>query len=55
MRLNIKIDKDYQEPEALITTASMSDEVNRVVDFIKKADIQTPMIVGIKDNRITLL
>lgn len=33
----------------------MSDEVNRAVNFIKKADIQTHMISGIKYNRITLL
>ena len=38
MKLNIKIDTDVEEPEALITTARMTEEVNRVADFISGLD-----------------
>ena len=55
MRLKIKIDANYEDPEALITTARMTDEVNRIVDFISKSDSVTTIISGIKDDKVELL
>ena len=55
MKLNIKIDANVEEPEALITTARMTDEVNKVVDFISKLDEVTTVITGIKDDKVELL
>ena len=34
MKLNIKIDTSVEEPEALIITPRMSEEVNKIVDYI---------------------
>ena len=55
MRVNIKIDANYEEPEALITTARMTDEVNRIVDFISHSDAVTTIISGIKNEKVELL
>ena len=55
MQLSIKIDVNYEEPETVITTARMTDEVNRIVDFINQADTVTTIISGIKNNKIELL
>lgn len=55
MKLNIKIDANYKEPEALITTACMTEEVNRVVDFINKSNKSIIMISGIKDDKVELI
>lgn len=55
MRINIKIDADFEEPEALITTASMTDEVNRVIDFINRSEEAATAISGFKDDKVTLL
>lgn len=55
MKLNIKIDTNMEEPEALITTSRMTEEVNRVVDFISKLDDVTTVISGIKDDKVELL
>lgn len=55
MRLNIKIDENFEEPEALITTARMTDEVNRIVAFISKSNDATTIISGIKDDKVELL
>lgn len=55
MNLNIKIDNNVKEPEVLITTASMTDEVNRVVDFVNSLDSVTTVISGMKDEKIELL
>lgn len=55
MNLNIKIDKKVEEPELLITTASMTDEVNRVVDFVNTLDAVATVISGMKDEKIELL
>lgn len=35
MRLRIEIDANCEEPETLITTARMTDEVNRIRRFYK--------------------
>lgn len=55
MKLNIKIDTNIDEPEALITTDRMTDEVNRVVDFIRKNCDTATVITGIKDEKVELL
>lgn len=55
MNLKIKIDKKVEEPEVLITAASMTDEVNRVVNFVNNLDMIATVISGIKDDRIELL
>ena len=55
MKLNIKIDTNVDEPEALITTDRMTDEVNRVVDFISKNSDAATVITGIKGEKVELL
>lgn len=55
MQLSIKIDVNYEEPETLITTARMTDEVNRIVDFINQASAVTTIISGIKNDKVELL
>lgn len=55
MILNIKIDKNVEEPEISITTASMTDEVSRVIDYVNNMDTVSTVISGIKDERIELL
>ena len=55
MQLNIKIDANYEEPVTLITTARMTDEVNRIVDFINQSDAVTTIISGIKNGKVELL
>lgn len=51
MKLNIKIDTNVEEPEALITTARMTEEVNRVADFISGLDNAATVILGMKDGK----
>lgn len=55
MKLNIKIDANVEEPEALITTARMTEEVNRVADFISGLDNAATVILGMKDEKTELL
>ena len=55
MKLNIKIDTNVEEPEALITTARMTEEVNRVADFISGLDNAATVILGMKDGKTELL
>lgn len=55
MKLNIKIDTNFEEPETFITTARMTDEVNRVVEFISKLDDAVTVISGIKGDKVELL
>ena len=55
MKLNIKIDVNVEEPEALITTARMTEEVNRVADFISGMDTAATVILGMKDEKTELL
>lgn len=55
MKLSIKIDTGIEEPEALITTDRMSDEVNKIVDFISRLDDTATVITGIKDEKAELL
>jgi DNA-binding LytR/AlgR family response regulator len=55
MKLNIKIDDNFEEPETLITTSKMTDEVNKVVDFISKLGNVATVITGIKGDKVELL
>ena len=55
MQLNIKIDGNYEEPETLITTARMTDEVNRIVNFINQSNAATAIISGFKNDKVELL
>lgn len=55
MKLNIRIDTSIEEPEALITTSTMTDEINKIVDFINRLDDVTTVISGIKDDKVELL
>ena len=47
MKLNINIDAGIKEPEVMITTASMTEEVNRVVEFVSRLDDAPTVISGI--------
>lgn len=53
MQVEIKIDSFYDEPKVLILTASMTEEINEIV---QKLSEKTPHIIcGSKDGRITIL
>ena len=49
MKLNINIDAGAKEPEIMITTAYMTEDVNRVVDFISRLDDAPTIISGIRE------
>lgn len=55
MKLNIKIDTNVTEPEALIVTPKMNEEVSRIADFIEKLNGMTTVISGTKDDRVEIL
>lgn len=55
MKLEIKIDTAIVEPETVITTSAMTDEVNRVVNYISNLGNTSFMITGQKDGKIELL
>lgn len=55
MKLNINIDTGAKEPEIIITTAHMTDDVNRVVEFISRLDDAPTIISGIREDRVELL
>lgn len=55
MKLNIKIDTSIEEPEAIITTPKMTEEISKIADFIEKMNDVTTVISGIKDDRVELL
>ena len=55
MKLEIKIDTAIVEPETVITTSAMTDEVNRVVNYISNLENTSFMITGQKDGKIELL
>ena len=55
MKLNLNIDIRANEPEIIITTAHMTDEVNRVVEFISRLDDAPTIISGIREDRVELL
>ena len=55
MKLNINIDAEAKEPEIMITTAQMTEEVNRVVDFVSRLDDAPTIISGIREDKVELL
>ncbi len=55
MKLNIKIDTSVEEPEALIITPRMSEEVNKIVDYIGKLNEEPTVISGVKDDKVEIL
>ena len=54
MKLNINIDAEAKEPEIMITTAQMTEEVNRVVDFVSRLDDAPTIISGIREDKVAL-
>ena len=55
MKLEIKIDTAIVEPETVITTSAMTDEVNRVVNYISNLENTSFMITGQKDTSTTAI
>lgn len=55
MKLNINIDAKAKEPEVVIITADISEDVNRVIDFVNRLEDSSTIISGIKDDRVELL
>lgn len=55
MKLNINIDAEAKEPEIMITTAHLTEDVNRVVDFVSRLDDAQTIISGIKEDKVELL
>lgn len=55
MKLNIKIDAGVKETELLITTAGMTEEVHKVVDFVNGLDDAPTIISGIREDKVELL
>ena len=55
MKLNINIDAGAKEPEITITTSHMTEDVNRVVDFVSRLDDSPTIISGIREDKVELL
>ena len=55
MKLNINIDSGAKEPEIIITTAHMTEDVNRVVEFVSRLDDAPTIISGIREDKVELL
>ena len=55
MKLNINIDAGAKDPEITITTSHMTEDVNRVVDFISRLDDAPTIISGIREDKVELL
>lgn len=55
MKLNININADTKDPEITITTAHMTEDVNRVVEFVSRLDDTPTIISGIKGDKVELL
>lgn len=51
MKLNINIDAGAKETEILITTAHMTADVNRVVEFVSRLDGAPTIISGIREDK----
>ncbi len=53
MQVEVKIDDSYKEPKVIILTASMSDEVNRIVS--KLSENHSQIISGSSEEKIKVL
>jgi len=55
MKLNINIDLGVKEPEVMITTAHMTEDVSRIVEFVSRLDDTPAIISGVRDDKVELL
>ncbi len=55
MKLNINIDAGAKEPEIMITTAHMTEDVNRVVEFVSRLEDAPTILSGIREDKVELL
>lgn len=55
MKLNINIDAGVLEPEVTITTAHMTEEINRVVEFVNRLKDAPAVISGFREDKVELL
>lgn len=55
MKLNININAGAKEPEIMITTAHMTEDVNRVVEFVSRLEDAPTIISGIREDKVELL
>lgn len=55
MKLNINIDSEAKEPEVTITTAHMTEDVSKVVEFVSRLDEAPTIISGIREDKVELL
>ncbi len=53
MQLEVKIDSSYIEPKVIILTASMTEDVNIILN--KLSDLAPQIISGSKDNKIEVI
>lgn len=53
LQVEVKIDGSYHEPKVIILTASMSEEVNRIVK--KLSDNNSQIIAGSNEDKIKVL
>ena len=53
MQFEIKIDDSYPEPKVIILTASMTEEVNRILNRLSEHMPQ--VISGVRDNKIEVI
>lgn len=53
MRIEVKIDSSYDEPEVVIFTAEMTEEINALID--KLSDKGPEIISGSKDDKIEII
>ena len=51
----MKLNMNVSEPEALIVTPKMNEEVSKIVDFIEKLNGMTTVISGTKDDKVEIL
>lgn len=53
MEVEIKLDSTCRQPRAIITTASLTEEVERVVRLLEEGS--SPTLAGFRDGRVSLL
>lgn len=55
MKLKIVINKEFREPEAVITTAEMTEEVTKAADYLTSVGERNNIITGIRDEKVEIL
>lgn len=53
MKVNVQLDEKYTEPQALILTDKITDEINRTVELISNSSLQ--VILGFSGEKLTPL